>query len=236
MEHLSKILKIEQLTQNIKIFTIEKPKNYNFIPGQHTILSINKPKLKDKKRPFSISSSDRDNFLEFIIKIYDESKFGKNLYSFAGKSNERKGITKEFNKLNPGDELIIGEPKGKISYKGKGTFIAAGTGINPFFSIIKSLDKKEMKKNFLIYSNKTKDQIILEKELKEIFKNNLILILTQEKKEGYEKGRIDKNFLKENIKDFAQKFYICGPFKMVRELKQALIEIGAKEENIVSEI
>lgn len=217
--HKVKILKIEQLTQNIKIFTIEKPKNYNFIPGQHTILSINKTELKDKKRPFSISSSNKDNFLEFILKIYSNGK-----------------ITREFDKLKVKDELILGEPKGKISYKGNGTFIAAGTGINPFFSIIKSLDKKEMKKNFLIYSNKTKDQIILEKELKEIFKNNLILILTQEKKEGYEKGRIDKNFLKKNIKKFNQKFYICGPFQMVRELKQALIGLGAKEEDIVSEI
>ena len=220
MEYLVKILKIESLTPNIKRFIVEKPKNYNFISGQHTIISINKSELKDRKKPYSISSSDKDNFLEFIIKIYDE----------------RNGITKEFDKLKPKNELIVGEPKGKISYKGNGTFIAAGTGINPFFSIIKSLGENEMKNNFLIYSNKTKDQIILEKELKEMFKDNLILTLTQEKIKGYENKRVDKDFLKKNIKNFAQKFYICGPFKMVRELKQALIELGAKEEDIISEI
>ncbi len=220
MPYQSKILKIESLTLNIKRFTVEKPENYNFISGQHTIISINKPELKDKKRPFSISSSDKDNFLEFIIKIYDE----------------RNGITKEFDKLKVKDELIIGEPRGKIFYQGKGIFLAAGTGITPLISIMKSLDENEGKNNFLIYSNKTKDQIILERELKEMFKENLILTLTQEKNKGYENKRIDKNFLKNKIKNFNQKFYICGPFKMVRELKQALIGLGAKEENLVSEI
>ncbi len=262
MEYLSKILKIESLTPNIKRFIVEKPKDYNFIPGQHTLISINKPELKDnlkviplqgtrtskeasKKRPFSFSSPNNENFLEFIIKIY----------------NERNGITKEFDKLKIKDELILGEPKGKISYKGKGTFIAAGTGISPFISIIKSLDKNERKDNFLIYSNKTKDQIILEEELKEIFKansgkisinssqrddpagpsgsqikENLILILTQEKVKGYKNKRIDKEFLKKNIKNFTQKFYLCGPLKLVAELKKNLIELDVKEKNIVSEI
>ena len=118
MEYIVKILDIENLSENIKKFIVEKPKKYNFISGQHVLVSINKPELKDKKKPFSISSSDKDNFLEFIIKIYDE----------------RNGITKEFDKLKVKDELTINEAKGKISYKENGIFIAAGTGINPFIN------------------------------------------------------------------------------------------------------
>lgn len=220
MQHISKILKIEPLTPNIKKFIVEKPKGYWFVSGQHALISINKPELKDKRRPFSISSSDKDNFLEFIIKIYDK----------------RNGITKEFDKLKVKDELIIGEPKGKISYNGKGIFIAAGTGINPFFSIMKSLNNKEMDKNFLIYLNKIQKEIILENELKRLFNNNVIFILSRERKSGYEYGHIDKEFLKNKIKNFSQKFYICGPFKLVIELKKYLIELGVKQEDIISEI
>lgn len=219
MEQISKILKIEQLTPKAKKFTIEKPKNYDFIPGQHTLISINKIKLKDKKRPFSLSSSDKENFLEFIIKIYSNGK-----------------ITKEFGKLKPKDELIIGRPKGKINYKEKGTFIAAGTGINPFISIIKSLNELEKKENYLIYLNKTQKDIILESELKKLFNNNVIFILSREQKSGYEYGRLDKDFLKNRIKNFNQKFYICGPFKLVIELKKILIDLGVREEDIISEI
>ena len=219
MEYIVKILKIESLTPNIKRFKIEKPKNYNFISGQHTLVSVNKFELKDKKRPFSFSSSEKEDFLEFIIKIYEDGKF-----------------TQQLNNLKQSDELIIGEPKGKISYKGNGTFIAAGTGIAPFISIIKSLNKTEHKNNLLIYSNGTKNQIILEKELKKLFNNNAIFILSREKKTGYEYGHIDKDFLKKNIKDFNQNFYLCGPFKLVSELKKILIEFGVKENKVVSEI
>ena len=220
MEYIVKILDIKNISENIKKIKTEKPKNYAFISGQHTLISINKIKLKDKKRPFSFSSSDKNDFLEFIIKIY----------------NERNGITKEFNKLKVKDGLIIGEPKGKISYKGKGIFIAAGTGITPFISIIKSLNETEQKNNLLIYSNGTKNQIILEKELRKLFNNNAIFILSREKKEGYKHGHIDKDFLKTNIKNFSQNFYLCGPFKLVSELKKILIEFGVKENKIVSEI
>src|SRR3989344_2734262 len=208
MEYIVKILDIEDISENIKKIKTEKPKNYNFISGQHTLISINKIELKGKKRPFSFSSSDKNDFLEFIIKIY----------------NERNGITKEFNKLKVKDELIIGEPKGKISYRGKGIFIAAGTGIAPFISIIKSLNETEQKNNLLIYSNGTKNQIILEKELKKLFNNNAIFILSREKKIGYGFGHINKEFLKNTlkginkIKDFTQIFYLCGPFKLVFEL------------------
>ncbi len=219
MEYIVKILKIESLTPNIKRFKIEKPKNYNFISGQHTLVSVNKFELKDKKRPFSFSSSEKEDFLEFIIKIYEDGKF-----------------TQQLNNLKQSDELIIGEPKGKISYKGNGTFIAAGTGIAPFISIIKSLNKTEHKNNLLIYSNGAKNKIILEEELKKLFNKNTIFVLSREKKTGYEYGHIDKDFLKKNIKDFNQNFYLCGPFKLVSELKKILIEFGVKENKIVSEI
>ena len=220
MEYIVKILDIKNISENIKKIKTEKPKNYNFISGQHTLISINKIELKDKKRPFSFSSSDKNDFLEFIIKIY----------------NERNGITTEFGKLKVKDELIIGESKGKISYKGKGIFIAAGTGITPFISIIKSLNETEQKNNLLIYSNGTKNQIILEKELRKLFNNNAIFILSREKKEGYKHGHIDKDFLKTNIKNFSQNFYLCGPFKLVFELKKILMGLGAEQENIISEV
>jgi len=225
MEYIVKILKIESLTSNVKRFAVEKPKNYNLISGQHTLVSINKSELKNKKKPFSFSSSEKNDFLEFIIKIYDDGKF-----------------TQQLNNLKKDDELIINEPKGKISYKGKGVFIAAGTGINPFISITKSLDEKERKKNFLIYLNKTQKDIILESELKKLFNNDAIFILSREKKTGYEHGHIDKTFLKNilkginKFKNFNQNFYVCGPFKLVSELKKILIELGAKQENIISEI
>ena len=213
----------EFVTHDVKRFIVEKPKDYDFIPGQATEISINKPNLKNKKRPFTFTSLNNDLVLEFTIKIY----------------NDHNGVTKELGKLNSGDELIIGDPFGTINYKGKGVFIAGGAGITPFIAILRNLKNQEkLKENKLIFSNKTSKDIILEKELKNMFEKNLILILTQElnkENQDYQYMRINENFLKNNIKDFNQNFYICGPKKFVEDIKNYLKKLGAKIQALVFE-
>ena len=216
MEQIVKILAIEQLTHNVKKFIVEKPANYNFVSGQYTTLAINKPLFKNQKKPFTISSSSSDSNLEFSIKIYPE----------------REKFTKELDKLKVGDEIILGDAKGKMKYHGKGVFIAAGTGVVPFISIMKKLGKKEG--NLLIYQNKTQKDIILEKELKNLF-GRVIFVLTREKVKKYEYGKINKEFISEKIKNFNQYFYICGPALFIHNMKNILKEKGVDNERIISE-
>lgn len=220
MEHKVKILMTEFVTHDVKRFIVEKPKNYKFIPGQATLISIDEISLKKEKRPVTITSLNDDLVLEFMIKKYPEHK----------------GITEKLHKLKAGDRVIIEEPFGSISYKGEGVFLAAGTGITPFVAIFRQLKKEnKFKKNELIFSNKTSKDVILEKELKELFRKDLILTLTREKKDGYENKRIDWKFLKQKIKNLNQYFYICGPEKFVEDIRKILKEIGIKDELVVTE-
>jgi len=53
---------------------------------------------------------------------------------------------------------------------------------------------------------------------------------------GYENRIIDEAFLKDNIRDFNQHFYICGPDPMVHGVQQALKNLGAGESVIVVEM
>ena len=46
-------------------------------------------------------------------------------------------------KLKPGDDLIIRDVWGAISYKGEGVFIAGGAGVTPFISIFRDLKIKK---------------------------------------------------------------------------------------------
>ena len=71
-EHIVKILSVEFITHDVKRFTVEKPKNYSFTPGQATEVSLNKPGLKDEKRPFTFTGLNDDPNLEFTIKIYSD--------------------------------------------------------------------------------------------------------------------------------------------------------------------
>ena len=145
-------------------------------------------------------------------------------------------MTHALGKLKVGDQLIIRDPLGTIHYTGKGVFIAGGAGITPFIAILRQLKKENKTEgNTLIFANKTEADIILKDELKEILGDNCIFILSQEKKEGYDFGRVDEDYLKSKISDFSQNFYLCGPPPMVISLQKILPKLGAKVENIVFE-
>jgi len=218
--HIVKIISVEPVTHDVKRFTIQKPDGYTFIPGQATEVSINTPALKNEKRPFTFTSLNENEHLEFTIKIY----------------NSHNGVTKELGKLKHGDELIIHDVWGAIEFKGEGVFLAGGAGITPFIAIFRHLNaENKIDDNKLIFTNKTESDIILKKEFKEMLGDNFINTLTDEKKDGYENRRIDDTFLKEKIDNFKQHFYVCGPPPFVEAISKALTKLGAKPDAVVFE-
>ena len=65
--------------------------------------------------------------------------------------------------------------------------------------------------------------------------NNFINILSAEDAEGYYQGFITEKFLKENIKDFKKKIYICAPPPMMEALEKFLSNLHIDEKLIVKE-
>jgi ferredoxin-NADP reductase len=219
-EHIVRIIRIEQLTHDVKKFQVDKPQGYSFIPGQATNVSVNRPDLRNKKRPFTFTGLTGDSYLEFIIKIYPAHK----------------GITSELDKLKPGDEIIIRDVWGAITYKGEGVFIAGGAGITPFISIFRDLrEKNEVAGNTLIFANKTKADIILEQEFQKLPGLDFINILSDEVIDGYAHGMLSEDFLTANISDFSRKFYVCGPPPMMTAVKSQLANLGVSKNSIVVE-
>lgn len=220
MEHTVKILKINQITHDVKEFVTEKPAGYSFRPGQATLVSINKPEMKDEKRPFTFTSLNDDTHLEFVIKIY----------------RQHNGVTEVLDNLEVGDELILNSPWGAIQYKGPGYFIAGGAGITPFIAIFRDLYRRgQIDDNVLFFSNKTSKDIILEKELLDILDSNVIFTLTDEENRHYYQEWIDENFLREHVKDFSKPFYLCGPPEMTEQLKTTLEKLGASPDALIFE-
>ncbi|MCG6914299.1 flavodoxin reductase [bacterium BMS3Abin03] len=219
-EHIVKILKTEKVTHDVKRFQVQKPEGYSFTPGQATEASINTPELKDEKRPFTITSLNDEAELEFTIKIY----------------KERDSVTKAFDELKVGDEIIIHDVWGAIHYKGPGVFIAGGAGVTPFIAIFRQLYKNnKIEGNRLIFSNKTEKDIILKDEFEKMLGSNFYNTLTREKSDKYDNRRIDESFLKEQVKDFNQNFYVCGPDKFVQDIQTILSKLGASPESVVFE-
>ena len=219
-QHIVKILKAESVTHDVRRFIVEKPKGYSFTAGQATEVSLNKPGLKDEKRPFTFTSLNDDPNLEFTIKIY----------------SDHKGVTNTLGDLKAGDEIILHDVWGAIHYNGPGTFFAGGAGVTPFIAIFRQLYKdKKIDGNKLFFSNKTEADIILKDEFEKILGENFHNTLTRERSSKYDSRRIDEDFIKEKVKDFKQNFYICGPDIFVMDIKKALKKFGANSESILIE-
>lgn len=221
------ILDIQQITHDVKQFTLPKPDGYDFTPGQATEVSIDKEGWREEKRPFTFTSLPEDENLEFTIKIY----------------SDHEGVTNKLNTLENGDKLLIDEPWGTIEYKGPGVFLAGGAGITPFISIFRHLHKEgSLSGNTLIFSNKSEDDIILRDELKNMLGSNFINVITQTEPDSYAnpdltylKGFIDKEFLQNTIDDFDRHFYVCGPPPFNEAMLDALKAQGANPDALIFE-
>lgn len=219
-EHIVKIINVENVTHNVKRFTLSKPENYVFTPGQATDIVINKPEWLKERRPFTFTSLNEWDHLEFTIKIYDDHE----------------GVTNQLGKLKIGDELILHDIWGAIHYKGEGVFIAGGAGVTPFIAIFRQLNKDgQLGNNQLIFSNKTSKDIILKDEFEQMLGSNFINTLTHEKTDQYDNRFINEDYLREKIKDLDQYFYICGPDPMIEAISNDLQKMGVDKDKIVIE-
>ena len=219
-EQIVKINSIRLITHDVLQIVTEKPERFEFTPGQATEISINKDGWKDEKRPFTFTSLPLDKYLQFTIKIYPAHN----------------GVTSEFRHLQEKDELILHDVFGAITYKEEGLFIAGGAGVTPFISIFRYLhSKNDLGNNKLIFANKTKNDIILEKEFDLMLGKNFINILSDEKTDKYFHGMITKDFLRNHITGISQYVYLCGPPPMMEAVEKFLSDLQIDESLIVRE-
>ena len=216
-----RIKSIKHVTHDVLQIITEKPPKFSFTSGQATEIAINKNGWKNEKRPITFTSIPDSDFLEFTIKTYPSHN----------------GVTKELLLLKKDDMLILHDIFGAITYKGEGIFIAGGAGVTPFISIFRYLQsKKEIGNNKLIFANKTKEDIILEDEFKNMLGKNFINILSDEKTDEYAHGLITEEFLKTHLSKSTENAYICGPPPMMEVIEKQLINLKIDKKHIIKEV
>ncbi|MBW7845091.1 MAG: flavodoxin reductase [Bacteroidia bacterium] len=215
-----KIIAITHLTHDVIKVVAEKPATLNYQPGQAIDISINKQNWEQELRAFTFTSLPNDVHIEFVIKTYPTHN----------------GVTQQFLSLVKGDELLIHDVFGDITYKGEGIFIAGGAGITPFIAILKQLEKEnKIGNNKLIFANKTKADIIHEDKFQQLLGDNFINILSDEKIKNYEHGYISADLIKKHINEHTKYFYLCGPEPMMQAVEKQLYSLGIAESFIVKE-
>nr|WP_246474087.1 FAD-binding oxidoreductase [Arenibacter arenosicollis] len=214
-----KILEKNYLNHNVIQFLIQKPYGYSHRAGQAIELSIDKPGFELAIAPFTITNLNNDPYLELIVKI----------------NVEKGSLTHGLSTMAIGETLQITEAWNSYQYKGRGIFIAAGTGITPFLPILKELKAEGEdipKEHTLLYANKTSADILFNAHLKKVFGNNCIYILSRSKSRNSIFGRINIDILKRYVHDFNQFFYICGPRHFETDITKQLVSMGVQRARI----
>lgn len=134
-------------------------------------------------------------------------------------------------KTKVGDELIISRPTGEFYYNKNRDeknviAIAGGSGITPFISMAYETENNLSDYNLTVfYSVKKESDIIFKEEIanfnKKSKKVKFIINLTEEEKEGYNYGRINKDMLEPYIKEF-NSIFMCGPKGLYKTMNDIL--------------
>jgi len=214
----------------------ELQKDFLFTQGQSLTMRtfINKEEVR---RTYSICSSPIENEWRVAIKKVEGG-------SFSTHANEQ---------LKKGDTLEVMPPVGRFyttlnpSQKKHYVAFAAGSGITPVLSLIKTTLATESKSEFtLVYGNRSRGSIIFFEEL-EGLKNkfmdrfNLIHILSRERTDAtLNFGRINADKLTElaRLVDYKKvdDFFLCGPEEMIFAVKAYLEASGIDQKRIHFEL
>lgn len=236
-----KIKEVIRETPQAVSLAFEIPDNleseFSYKAGQYITV---KTKIGDTeiRRAYSLCSAPHEEDFKVTVK---EVKDGK----FSVLAN---------NKLKAGDILEVHPPEGRFIFEPSEetngrtyAAFAAGSGITPVISILKSVLETEPKSRFiLVYGNKTPGETIFFKELLELQLKNpgrlfIEFVYSRSKEDASHYGRIDKstvNFIVKNkfkMESF-EKFYLCGPEELINQVSEVLGENGIPKERIAFEL
>ncbi|WGD35749.1 ferredoxin--NADP reductase [Olleya sp. YS] len=238
--HTLTISNIHRETDKCVTLTFKVPEHlkndYNFKAGQYITLKTN-INSQEVRRDYSLCSSPSSGKLIVAVKEVENGTFSKH-------ANHN---------LKEGDTLDVAKPQGRFVFEPKNDVsrtiaaFAAGSGITPILSIIKTVLDEEPNSNFvLVYGNKTlRDTIFLNQllELQHQFKDRLHIqfLYSQSQEDNALFGRIEKStvnlIVKNRYKDVTiDAFYLCGPEAMINTVKEVLLENNIDENNIYFEL
>ncbi|MBT8303569.1 MAG: ferredoxin--NADP reductase [Bacteroidia bacterium] len=238
--HELSILSLNKVTEDCVSMGFSIPEglkeNFNFKAGQYITIKA-KIDGEELRRDYSICTSPFSNEFRVAVKKVEGGVF----------SNYANSV------LSANDLLEVSEPRGRFIYEPEESNIqtivafAAGSGITPVMSIIKTALSQERDSKFiLVYGNKApKDTIFLDEilELQSRYPDRFFVhfIFSQSQESDALFGRIDKstvNFiLKNNYKNEPIKaFYLCGPEAMINTVSDLLKENQVEERKILFEL
>lgn len=208
-----KVEKLRNLTENTFVLTLPKSR-FKFVAGQHISLSI----MGDyQSREYSIYSTEEGDNLEVLVKEVDGGYFSPKLkYLKEGEMVEVHG---------PFGRFALDE---KRINSHKHVFIASGTGIAPFHSMVNSYPELDYEViHGVRYSNEAYE--------KGHYIKDKFTACTSRDEKGDFRGRLTE-YLKKTKFSENTCFYLCGNSDMIFDAMEIIKDKGFDRENVNVEV
>ena len=213
------------------MFKAQDGTTIDFVPGMFAMLEYRNPETKEGiARAFSIANPPPSDELEFLISLI-HGRF-----------------TSKLDTAKMGDVYYVSAPYGQFRFDiNSGTkflFLAGGTGLAPFMSMLRMLENKRQRIDCnMLYSVRYPDEIIDREELDEMEQKvgvkTTVTVTRPAEGDGWsgEKGHADSAMILRHVPDVKERSsYICGPPAFVKALKLALMSLGVDEKSIHAEM
>ena len=197
-----------------RVHLISWKRETDFVAGQVIQVALTPD---DPPRIYSICSGNREEEITLLFNVKDDGF-----------------ITPKLAALSPGDQLFVSEPYGSFTGdESPAWWIATGTGIAPFYSMLQSglgVNKK------LIHGARYANQFYFAEEFRTLLGENYVPCCTGETGPGLFPGRVTGYLKSCGELPAGHTWYLCGNVLMVVEARDLLIEKGVPYGNIVAEI
>lgn len=195
------------------VFVLSFQRDFEFTAGQVLAIDV---EPEGVPRLYSIASGEKDENVDIL---FDEKSDGK--------------LTPFLSRLKVGDFIYVSEPFGSFHCEaGDGWFIASGTGVAPFVSMLRS-GMNEGKA--LIHGGRFDENFYFSELIEKNLGENYIRCASQEQFTKFYPGRLTQWLREQPVFSKEIKYYLCGSAEMVVEVRDFLISKEVPFQNIISE-
>jgi ferredoxin--NADP+ reductase len=195
------------------VFLLAVRRQHDFQPGQTVKVGLDEGL---PPRIYSICSGNQEETLQILYNIKPDG-----------------ALTPRLALLKAGDTVWMSEPGGSfIGTPAPATWISTGTGIAPFYSMLRS----GMAENkILLHGVRHANQFYFSVEWSHTLQSDYLRFCSGEPTEEATHGRVNR-YLEEHELPVDRKYYLCGQATMCVEVRDLLIAKGVPFVNIVVEI
>jgi ferredoxin-NADP reductase len=229
--HLGELVEVVAETARVKTILFDVPDWPGHRAGQHVDVRLTAADGYQAERSYSIASAPDGTRVALTIQRLENGEVSPYLTD----------------ELRPGDKIELRGPIGgyfvwEPSEGGPLMLVAGGSGVVPLMAMIRTRAASgNDTETRLLYSSRSRDDVIYHRELERLSGNGLTVVytLTDSQPPGWTSytRRVDAEMLAEVAPGPAERprFYTCGPTPFVEAVAEALVQLGHETRAIKTE-